>query len=121
MSPTSSAATVWIYDVGTDNHTPVALTDTYSCQPNSVLSIGPSGVLAHDGDPDEDQLSVIGEQLPVHGTLTLRNNGSFVYTPTTGWFGEDTFVMTRVGVPSTSVSTASTTASLPSASGSGRN
>jgi hypothetical protein len=21
----------------------------------------------------------------------LRNNGSFVYTPTAGWFGEDTF------------------------------
>jgi hypothetical protein len=48
-------------------------------------------VLAGDSDADGDMLAVIKVSDPAHGTLTLNSNGSFVYTPTTDYFGTDQF------------------------------
>ena len=48
------------------------------------------GVLAND----EGSLTVTGHSQPGHGTVTVRPDGSFEYTPTPGWSGTDTFTYT---------------------------
>lgn len=51
-----------------------------------------SGVLVNDVDPDGDPLAVTLAQPPAHGTLSLAEDGSFVYTPDAGFVGRDQFV-----------------------------
>jgi VCBS repeat-containing protein len=51
-----------------------------------------SGVLANDTDADGNTLTASLVTGPAHGTLTLNANGSFTYTPTTGYTGADSFV-----------------------------
>jgi len=36
---------------------------------------------------------------PAHGTLVLNQDGSFVYTPDAGYFGEDSFTYLMLGIP----------------------
>jgi VCBS repeat-containing protein len=73
------------------NHAPVAATDTYSATEATTLTISAAGVLANDTDSDGDALSAVLVAGPSHGTLTLNTNGSFTYTPTTGFTGTDSF------------------------------
>ena len=51
------------------------------------------GLLANDTDSDADLLtaSVVSGHNVQHGTLVIQGTGSFVYTPTTGYVGSDTF------------------------------
>src|SRR5206468_1341572 len=51
----------------------------------------PPGVLANDTDPDADPLTAALAAGPAHSSLTLNSNGSFTYTPTTGYSGPDSF------------------------------
>jgi hypothetical protein len=44
-----------------------------------------------DFDPDGDMLAALRCSDPLHGSLTLYANGSFTYTPQSGFVGEDTF------------------------------
>src|SRR5438093_1151707 len=44
---------------------------------NDVILLGTSSAVWNSG--------------PSHGTLTLRSNGSFTYTPTAGYVGQDVF------------------------------
>ena len=70
---------------------PVAINDTYSTNQNSaVTSIAP-GVLSNDSDPEGGTLTAQLVTGTSHGTLTLNANGSFTYTPTTGYTGSDSF------------------------------
>jgi hypothetical protein len=50
-------------------------------------------VLANDYDPIEfDALTASGPLSgPAHGTVVLRSNGSFTYTPDAGFYGGDSF------------------------------
>ncbi len=48
-------------------------------------------ILANDTDPDGDPLQAFLVSAPSHGTLDLKPNGTFIYTPATGFFGTDTF------------------------------
>lgn len=50
-----------------------------------------SGVLANDADPDGQRLSAQLGSEPLHGTVTLRGDGSFVYTPDADFVGIDEF------------------------------
>jgi VCBS repeat-containing protein len=50
-----------------------------------------SGVLANDSDPDGDQLTAQLHTDPSHGSLVLRADGSFVYTPNPLFDGTDSF------------------------------
>jgi hypothetical protein len=76
-----------------DAYEPPALTDdAYQVARNTTLSIGAPGVLANDIDPDGDALSVIAVvDRPSNGTVTIDADGSFEYTPDTGFVGEDEF------------------------------
>jgi ELWxxDGT repeat protein/VCBS repeat-containing protein len=49
------------------------------------------GVLGNDSDPDSVTLTAQLVNGPSHGTLTLNPDGTFEYTPTTGFAGTDTF------------------------------
>lgn len=75
------------------NHPPSPVDDVYTTPKNTALNVDPlSGVLTNDSDTDGDTLTVTIETTPTHGTLTFNSDGSFVYTPTQGFTGMDSFV-----------------------------
>ena len=60
-----------------------------------ALSVASPGVLQGATDPQGLPLTVVaGSLTPVHGSLSLNSNGSFVYTPNTGFLGTDSFSYT---------------------------
>lgn len=77
-----------------DDHNlpPSAANDSYTIESDSVLTTNTqSGVLANDADPDGNALAAQLESGPTNGTLTLNQDGSFEYTPATGFSGVDSF------------------------------
>ena len=70
---------------------PLARPDAFSTPANTPLSVAAPGVLANDDSPTAAPLSAALVAGPAHGTLTLRANGSFTYTPVAGFVGTDTF------------------------------
>ncbi len=90
----SAVATVAI-TVEASNDTPVSAGDAYSVAEDDTLTVEAiGGVLANDLDVDGDALSVSLVDEPTHGTVTLVEDGSFVYTPEADFFGEDSFSYT---------------------------
>ncbi|MCP4111750.1 MAG: tandem-95 repeat protein [Desulfobacteraceae bacterium] len=74
------------------NNKPVANNDNYSIIQGEPLTINASsGVLANDSDIDNDPLSTVKISDPANGVLKLNNDGSFSYTPNTGYIGSDSF------------------------------
>ncbi len=73
------------------NAIPSAVTDTYVVSSGGSLTVGGSGVLANDADPDGDALSAIIASQARHGTVSLSATGAFTYTPTPGFIGFDRF------------------------------
>ena len=80
----------------TENDAPVATDDAHSVNKGKKLTIGGTGVLANDFDPDGDLLSSILVTGPAHGTLTLNANGTFSYTPFSTYVGADSFTYMAV-------------------------
>lgn len=72
---------------------PVAATpDAYTAGRNTPLSVAAPGVLANDiNSAGSGALTATLTAPPMHGTLTLNANGSFLYTPATGYLGADSF------------------------------
>jgi Big-like domain-containing protein/gametolysin peptidase M11 len=50
-----------------------------------------SGLLLGASGPSDDPLSASLVSSPAHGSLTLSDDGSFTYMPTSGYFGADSF------------------------------
>ena len=86
----SNVAAVTII-VAAVNDAPTANDDTYSTTAGTTLSVAAPGLLANDSDLDSTTLSASKLTNPVHGTLTLNADGSFVYQPAAGYAGEDSF------------------------------
>jgi VCBS repeat-containing protein len=87
----SNVATVTI-SVTPVNDAPVASPERYLTGQNQPLTVTPAqGVLANDVDVEGDSLSAVLVTGPGKGQLTLAANGSFTYTPNTGYFGPDSF------------------------------
>ncbi|WP_131588685.1 cadherin-like domain-containing protein [Mycolicibacterium phlei] len=77
------------------NDAPVAVTDNYSVNEDTVLTVpAGTGLLANDTDVDGGALTVIANTNPAHGTLTLNPNGTFTYTPHENYNGADSFTYT---------------------------
>ena len=72
--------TLWTYD-----HPYWTLTDT------DLVIRASEGVLANDNDPDNDQLTSILVDQPIHGFVALNPDGSFTYTPISPYTGVDKF------------------------------
>jgi PGF-CTERM protein len=75
------------------NDPPIASDDSYTVDENTTLTVPASGVLNNDTDPDGDTLSVTTAAVsePSNGTLALDSDGSFEYTPDSGFTGADSF------------------------------
>ena len=73
------------------NDTPVANDDSYAISEDATLTIPSLGVLANDVDVDGDVLRPVLVSSVTHGTLSLSNNGAFVYTPSLNYTGVDVF------------------------------
>jgi len=75
-----------------ENVAPVAVDDAYTTEENMVLNIlKTDGVLANDIDFDWTILTAVKVTDPGNGTLVLNTDGSFTYTPNTGFTGVDIF------------------------------
>ncbi len=84
------AGTFLIADNSAD--VPEGRTDRYTLDANNSFEVGvPEGVLANDIDPQGGQLVAVLRRLPAAGTLNLRSDGSFVYTPNADTVGTDRF------------------------------
>lgn len=73
------------------NDAPFANDDAYLTFVDAGIN---SNLLANDGDPDGDNLIINTTPVsgPANGTLVINNDGTFSYTPASGYEGEDSFV-----------------------------
>jgi len=87
-----SGVTVVEITVGSEvNMAPVVMDDNYVVGVGVTLMVAAPGVLANDYDVNGDSFTAeLGADV-LHGTLTLHNNGSFVYVPDPGFAGVDIF------------------------------
>jgi hypothetical protein len=74
---------------------PLAFADSYGATKNTALSISAPGVLANDtGVPAPTAQPIAAGATTQGGSVTLNADGSFTYTPPTGFTGADTFTYT---------------------------
>jgi VCBS repeat-containing protein len=88
---TSSATTVTI---SVTDHAPTASNHSYGIPENTTVNVtATSGLLVGATDADSDPLtaSLVAGHGPSHGPVTVHSDGSFTYTPTTGYTGTDNF------------------------------
>jgi hypothetical protein len=86
----SASATVTV-KVMANNSPPVAGNDTFTIEAGQPTMLV---VLANDSDPDGGPLQVVGYTMPVHGQLVFNADNTFIYTPATGYLGNDQFTYT---------------------------
>jgi VCBS repeat-containing protein len=86
----SNTATITI-TVTAVNDPPVAVIDAYSTGKDIILNVAAPGVLGNDTDVEGSTLTATKMSNPAHGTVTLNGNGSFTYTPSSGYTGTDSF------------------------------
>jgi len=72
------------------NDPPVATNDSASTVEDMATTVG---VLANDGDPDSDSLTVTAATQPAHGTAAFTPSG-VTYTPAANYNGADSFTYT---------------------------
>ena len=87
----SYSSATWFETDPALNNPPIANADSYTAAKDSVLNVAAPGVLTNDTDADGNPLTAVKATDPAHGALTLNANGSFTYTPTTNWSGDDSF------------------------------
>ncbi|HBJ34421.1 MAG TPA: hypothetical protein DDZ51_06580 [Planctomycetaceae bacterium] len=97
--PAGAARDIGSYEVQPEdpatNLPPVAIDDSYGIDENLILAVDAAmGVLANDEDPDDARETLIASLVsgPQNGTLQLNPDGSFVYEPNPGFYGDDAFV-----------------------------
>ena len=77
------------------NQAPVSVNDAYNTAQDTPLSVPAPGVLSNDSDPNSNPITVVDPRTNAptsqNGTVTLNSNGSFTYTPASGFSGDDSF------------------------------
>jgi hypothetical protein len=89
----TATATVRV-TITSNNQAPVAVDDAYETQQGQTLTVAAPGVLGNDSDANGDNLTAAIATQPSSGTVTLNANGSFTYTPASGFTGTATFTYT---------------------------
>lgn len=90
-SATSNVATVALTVTG-ENSPPVANDDSYETPESVSLTVDTAdGVLTNDTDADGGPLQAVLVSDVANGVLNLNADGSFTYTPTAGFVGQDSF------------------------------
>jgi choice-of-anchor B domain-containing protein len=88
------------------NQVPVAADDVYTTTQKMALSVAAPGVLSNDTDGDGQPLTAVLATDPSNGILSLNADGSFIYTPTVGFSGSDSFTYRATdGINSSNVAT----------------
>jgi len=83
----TGSVTVTVNGPSGPNQAPTAANDSATVSAGSSVTID---VLANDGDPNGDPLTITIDGPPSHGTATVTN-GKVVYTPNAGFSGADSF------------------------------
>jgi len=91
-SQTSSTTATVTINVTAVNDAPVAVADEYGVVTDGTLTAdAQSGTLSNDSDVEGDLLTVSLATDASHGTLSLASDGSFSYSPDSGFSGTDNF------------------------------
>jgi hypothetical protein len=69
---------------------PIGVPDTLTMVHDRVALVPPPGVLGNDLDLDGGATAVL-DSSPTHGTVNLRSDGGYTYTPHAGYVGTDQF------------------------------
>ncbi|WP_210255032.1 DUF4347 domain-containing protein, partial [Methylocapsa sp. S129] len=93
--------------------TPIAVSDSYALVGNTpITESAVHGVLANDIEFNGDTLTatnLVQSDAATHGTVVLNSDGSFTYTPDTGYSGTATFTYTAHDAAGNSDQTATVT------------
>jgi VCBS repeat-containing protein len=73
------------------NDAPIADADAMQTEMDTPITIAPAQLLANDFDVDGDELRVTIFTTPEYGSVTLSEDGEFIFTPEAGFVGEDQF------------------------------
>lgn len=73
------------------NDAPTATADNFQVLKDRTLNVGVPGVLLNDDDVDGDTLTAVRVTNAAHGVVILAADGSFSYTPASGYTGPDAF------------------------------
>ena len=74
------------------NAAPIAYNDSHSIHQGQTLNVASNvGVLSNDTDADNDTLTASVVSSPLHGAMLPNSDGSFSYTPFSGYAGADSF------------------------------
>ena len=99
----------WIVDQYTP---PVAGNASYNVSKNNPLVVAAPGLLAYDSDAASGPLTIALVSAPIDGTVAINPNGSFTYTPNTGFVGTDAFTyQANDGIANSNVATVNLTVS----------
>ncbi|SMX23617.1 Ig-like domain-containing protein [Boseongicola aestuarii] len=76
-----------------DNSAPTATADSFGVETDTVIE---GNVIENDTDPDGDVLTVLSFQneTAAGGSVSMLEDGSFIYTPPSGYSGSDNFSYT---------------------------
>jgi hypothetical protein len=91
-SPPLNATRIFTVTVNEVDEPPTAMNESDLALVDMPLAVSAPGVLANDFDTDSPLLSAVLVSGPSHGSLALALDGGFVYTPTQGFTGVDSFV-----------------------------
>ena len=86
----SETATVTI-TVTRVNNPPVAMDDSYQLEQDLSLELPSPGILENDHDPEGQAITAVLVSDVSNGILDLEDDGSFTYTPDSGYVGTDSF------------------------------
>ncbi len=87
----TATASVTITVTPPPNRPPVAADDTAATMAGTPVTVN---VLANDGDPDGDRVTVRLAGGPSNGSAVVNADGTITYTPAAGFFGTDSVIYT---------------------------
>lgn len=90
--PAACAFDTLIITINPINDAPLVVNDTISTLTNQIIN---GNILTNDSDVENttltaDSINITG---PSNGTIVLNTNGNFVYTPDSGFYGQDTIIV----------------------------
>lgn len=90
----NTATNTFTLNVTAVDDPPAAEDDSYTMDEDGTLRVSAPGILGNDTHPDDQSLtlSAVPVNDPSNGTVNLSTDGSFRYTPESGFAGTDQFV-----------------------------
>ncbi|SNR39476.1 Ig-like domain-containing protein [Hymenobacter mucosus] len=103
------SVTAATYTINAPNRPPVVANDSRDVPLNTTVS---GNVVLNDYDQEQNIFTVALGTAPAHGTVILNSNGTYSYTPTTGYTGPDSFTYTACDNSTPSMCSAAATVNL---------